>query len=422
VTVRCVSVELWKFCGDEQELRDRWLELSRTIQQMTNRCWQLWLSHHTQQNSVVQIRLFLDQYKRWKETGQGDKPKNPIECYPKELGKEIYHRCSAEFETMNKRTLVLLMNKWMKTLTSRKAANGVLPGWVAILLGNEQIPSFSRPLPIPFDKVNCGWSEENGFPCMILRVDRLPDSGKSIVQKCQLMVGKRKTQSVRKIVERVISGEYSFKGSALCFDRGKWFAQISYEMPSNTRSELEANKVLLIKAGKKSPWLVRFCGSGSTWKFGGSGRHVKAMRQWLQQERWSRQENYKWVGSATKGHGGKRARAPWEKLTARWKDFMKRYNHEITRSLVNQCINRGFGKVVYYQPKDEYRDKCFLAREGRDERSRMTWDWFQFGTLLKQKCDHEGITCEVRASVRAVSKTDRRPATRRGRKPVVTVQ
>ena len=52
---------------------------------------------------------------------------------------------------------------------------------------------------------------------------------------------------------------------------------------------------------------------------------------------------------------------------------------------------RDAGRIVFCQPKDSQRDKTYLATAGNRQGSAMLWDFFQMGTLLAYKCEHDGI-------------------------------
>jgi hypothetical protein len=81
----------------------------------------------------------------------------------------------------------------------------------------------------------------------------------------------------------------------------------------------------------------------------------------------------------------------WTKLSSRWKDFTKRYNNEVSKQVVNLAIREGCGRIVYLQPRDENREGRYLSTVGNDRISAMSWDYFQFGTMLASKCESEGI-------------------------------
>ena len=423
--VRTTRIEIFGF-GRTSGERENWVHMSRQMQRMLNRMWQIWLVHHAEASSADLLRKHLDDFAKWKTTKQGTKPKWPCNACEKTLSNKIYHTITKEFPDVNARTRVLVQNKWQGTLTTRKAANGSLPGWVSILFGNESIPSFTRPQPFAFDHEN-GKLSRNDKRCeLTVRIERLfAEAGtvkKSLVETCELMTGKRKAAGVRKIIDRIIDGEYGWKGSSLLFDRGKWYALLSYQMPDKDHKPLDSGSTLYVVPAKnrpnlpfqlearsdgiadaprkrrgRGPWLIKTVdakGKIDRWLFGGEGKHIEYARRAILDERSSRKEHYRWAGSAQKGNGRQRADAVWTKLSSHWKNFVKRYNHEVSRRLVNMCVQRGIGRIVYCQPRDSQRDKTYLATVGNRPGSAMLWDFFQMGTLLAYKCDHEGITYE----------------------------
>ena len=420
MAVRAAKIEIFGF-GKASGLRDNWKQLSVDCQRMTNRLWQIWLVHHSVNGSADKLRTHFDSYRAWQEVDtkeRGDKPEWPCKTLEEPLTKSsdarsFYRILSAEFPGVNGRTRGLLQNAWQSLLNKRKAASGNLPGWVSILFANESLPSFTKPQPIPFDKDNAKLRKEGGKYILELRVERLAGSGKSVVELCELVLGKRKCQSVRATVDKILSGEFAWKGSSLVFDRGKWFASIAYEMPVLVRPELDTEKVLFVRPGRLSPWRVSV-GLGGSWRYGGSGTNVEFARRAIQRERSSRKEHNRWGGDNQKGHGGQRARSLWVKLSSRWKDFSKRYNNEVTRRIVGLAVSKGCGRIIYLQPTETRRDSRFLSTIGNDGRSAMYWDYFQFGTMLASKCETEGVQYGVQKkktkaptrSVRGVRKPD----------------
>lgn len=408
--VRCMRIEIFGF-GGSGELRKerfaRWRDLAVSSQRMLNMMWQIWLCHHSNNYSAVKLQVHFYLFAQWKaadKATRGPKPAWPVQACDKVLSNAIYHAISNAFPEVNCRTRVLLQNKWQATLGKRKAASGNLPGWVAILFANESIPSFTKPQPIPFDKENGKLSERDGKQYLTLRIERLAD-GKSVVEVCDLMTQRRKAASARMIVSRCISGEYAFKGSSLAYQNGKWFALISYQRPIARAAGLDPDKTMVIVPGRRleakgklrpSPWVLAI--GANRWRFGGNGNNIASARSRLLMERAARASHYRWGGSAQKGRGRKRAEAVWTKLSDRWKCFVKRYNQEIARRVVDMCVTRKVGKLVYRQPRDAQRDHTLLARAGNRDDSRMTWDWFQMGTLLASACELAGVEFEKRES------------------------
>jgi hypothetical protein len=434
--IRTTKVELFRFCAIDQEnidtdRRDAWKMLAQVNQQILNRAWQMWLVYHSANDSADKLKKHLDAWAVYKADPKNNKkPSWPVQCVPDALQKAIYKDITKRFAVVNVRTVSLQLQKWKEGLTTRKAASGSLPGWVSILFANEAVPSFTRPQPIPFDRQNATLSSDNGKLLLTLRIERLPAGTKknkpSVLERCELMLNRRKTNSVRAIVERIISGEYTFKGSSLIFDsiKCKWFASIAYEMPVEETPKLDSGKTLYLIPGKKSPWVIKSVSkSGSdAWRFGGRGDHVTNFRRRIQRERNERKESYRWAGSNQKGHGRRRAEEVFTKLSARWRDFVKRYNNELTRKLVELCVNRRIGKIVYCQPNVDgpKRDRLFLARAGNDSRNGMSWEFFQVKTMLASKSEEFGIEFAIHGnnlpSVRKAEKA--KPKRRSGGKSV----
>ena len=289
MVVRTAKIEIYGF---SPERRDAWKRLAIECQRMSNRLWQIWLCHHANNGSADKLRAHFDEYNRWKETKKGKKPEWPVSVLEEPLTKSadarsFYRILSAEFPGVHVRTRGLLTNAWQSLLKKRKSSTGSLPGWVAILFANESLPSFTHPQPIPFDKDNAALLKQGDGFVLELRIERLED-GKSVIERCNLMLNKRKCNSVRTIVEKCISGEYAWKGSNLVFSRGKWYAAISYEMQPISHANLDLGKKMIIAFGRKTQQRIRIR-SGS-YGFGGAGQHIGIARRRIEIERRQRQD------------------------------------------------------------------------------------------------------------------------------------
>ena len=421
--IRSTKIELYNF---SPERRERWLELARDVQGVTNLLWSYWLVYHTLVGSGEQIKTDIKAFHDWTESG-GKKSGNPkpkwkatpfpetdwqFSCQkqarrkngqpdsepvqnPPDLRNDLYHLVVKKFPCLSSHTVSLIWSAWASELTTRKSSRGSIKGWAAILLFSEQVPTFTKPLPIPIDKSSALKKApivvdgENYFLNIAIERD-----GKTIRDSCQLMINKRKARSTKAIVKRIVSGEYDFRGSKLVYQKGKWFVSIAYEMPEQEAVSLNKDSVIELIPAVKSTWILRK--NGKPWRAFGRGVHVTRFRSAIQNERWTRQEHYRWAGSNAKGHGSKRAKAAFTKLSSRWRNFTKNYNNEVTRKIVDKCIENKIGKIVFHQPKDGRRDNLFLAKSGKHEKSRMTWDWFQVGTMLKYKAAEYGIEVEIK--------------------------
>jgi hypothetical protein len=415
-TIRATRIEI-RWNASQRDRRDAWMDLSVRCQQMVNRLWQIWLVHHSSNGSAKKIRDHLNAYAKWSETKEGQRPEWPVNAlgvnvpHP-ETGKmvplfSLYSHpegpekiMAEEFPDVAGRTRGLVINKWKQTITSRKSAKGTLPGWCAILLAFESVPSFTRPQPIPFDIQNASIAKDADGIKLTVRIDRDAITGKSEVDVCGLVLDKRKCRSVRAIVEKTLTGVYEMKGSSVMFSRGKWFFLLSYQMPVAEKVAADESKVLTVFPGRKRPWILSYVNDGDveySHGFGGNSIYIGNGRSAIERERFSRLNHSRWGGSNQKGHGRSRAMSVSTKLSSKWKDFVKRYNGEITRRVIQAAVRKGCGKIVYVQPKEGWRDTRCLSTVGRSDRSKMTWDYFQFGSMLASKCHEMGIEFELKS-------------------------
>lgn len=405
MSVRVIKLEVYKIHGDYKAVRDKWHSLAETVQQITNCIWETWLVWHVQNRSAEQQRDFLDRFAAWKKTKEGDKPKSEVTAIPKKLDKLIYDTLAKEFPGINTTARELIRNAVCQKIKTRKAATGNLPGWTAIILRNESVPSSTRSQPIPFSKRNAVIvppQEKGGRFALKLRVDRFDKPGKkaggSHEDHVELLTNRRGVFQHADKLRRIASGELEFCGSSLQWDRkkSKWFALICYKAPEVEAKGIDVNATATLCPGRGDPWAL-FFDYGMQW-LGGRGIYVAATRQRLLTSRWSRQENYRHAGSSTKGHGRNRALHAVEKLSQGWKNFTKTLNHRITSEVVKRCESRGVGRLIYLQPTDSKRDTRFLSCAGKIEgrHDATGWDWHQVAALLAYKCEKARILLEVR--------------------------
>lgn len=412
MAIKVAKVEVWRIDGDHKATRERWHDLAEQVQQITNCIWETWLCWHVANKSAVEQRRFLDEFAEWKKTKEGDKPKCGITAIPKVLDKLIYDTLAQEFPHVNTTTRELVRNAVTSKLKTKKAANGSLPGWVAIILRNESIPSSTRSQPIPFSKRNAKIilpSKSGDRFAMELRIDRVPVKGKKAsgghVDRIELLTNRRGIRKYEDVFYKIAKGEYDFCGSSLQWNRDlkKWFVLICYRVPDAEAVSIDVNSAATLCPGRNDPWAL-WQGGSWTW-FGGTGRNVTAVRERVLKQRWSRQENYRHAGTSTKGHGTNRALKAVEQLTQSWKAFTKNSNHQTTTKVVQHCVRNGIGTLIYLQPLGGR--KRFLETTGKVEgrRDSTGWDWFQVGAMLSYKCQQAGIKLDIRKCQRQEKST-----------------
>lgn len=388
--MKCLKLEIVTM--DDTKM---WYALMDRCKQLTNFVWQRWLVWHFQRGSAAAIRAYLDALAQWRladKSSRGDKPKLTVNAITSELSNEMYHACRTEFPDLNCRTLVLLLNIIAGRIKNRKAAKGVLSGWMAILLGHESLPSSTRPVPIPFDKQNSKvWRSGKDIKVEV-RCERDETTGKSTRSEFAL-VTEGKVARYAEPIHQVAAGVAQLKGCSIKYDsfRRKWFALIAYEPPAVEKAKVNPDKSMIVRAGRLRPWLVRV--DGRSFGVGGDGRSVAYHRHRILVSRWGRQENYRWTATSTKGHGRERALAGYFKLTQSWNHFAKTFNQQVAFKLAQIAAEKGCGTIKLFVRAE----RRFLETAGKvaGRRDSTAWPWYQFEKLLRDVCHPLGIKVEV---------------------------
>lgn len=370
--------------------------------QLTNMVWQQWLLYHVQNESPRKIITFLNDLAKWREASKGaeaelkkTKPKCDVLCFPNDLSNLIYHRARADFPDLNCRTLVLLLNKIRGLIVNRKATRGKLPGWQAILLNHEALPSATRPVPVPFDKQNAKVWREGKEIKIGVRCERTGDR-KSVWDEFSLSLGRTAGERrYSKPIHAIAAKEQCLRGAALMYDksRRRWYALISYQPEKESAPKVDHNKVLFLFAGRSSPWRYRV--SGISRAIGGRGEFISHRRRQILLDRWSRQENYRWTATSTKSHGRDRALAGYFQLTRSWNEFCKTYNQQIAHEICKRAVEEGCGYIVLFMRLP----RRFLELAGKlpDRQESTKWPWYQFSKILQDKLNEVDIDLKILA-------------------------
>lgn len=380
-------------------------QISRTIQYAANQIVSRWLAYHDEAGTRRHVAAYVAALAAWHKADtvdRGPKPKyEGAKCITPELQKILYYEITRAYPEIHGRVLSLELQRRVKTLNEMKAAYGNLAGWMAVMLYRQGAPSFEHPLPIPIDKKHSRIErpDEPGKPYkLVVHGDRLEGTGKqctSTEDVFELVTQTKRASKIMPILTRVIAGEYDYCGSNLYFDDrdGKWYLLLCYRRTKLAKQSAGTGGVAYLYAGTRHCW--RFRSHGRTRSIHGwSGRHVEHVRRICLQQRWGRQDGYRYAGSANKGHGRNRAMTPFFRLSKRWKDFVKTDNHTMTRRVLEACLLDDVHTLVYCQPRDAFADTRLLARAGKVEgrHDSTGWDWHQVLAMLKYKAaDYAGV-------------------------------
>jgi hypothetical protein len=198
------------------------------------------------------------------------------------------------------------------------------------------------------------------------------------------------TAGKRRIWRKLASGEWRFADSQLYEKKGKWFAQICYELPAAESADSERTLTLL-PGNPESEYPFRMLwtdseGKDRDWTAGKAKpliaeyRRVQARRRAL---RWRYRD-----GSGS-GHGKNRFFRGIKPMERSVRDMCGRWQKQFISDVIKTALNEGCGAILYREPSKPLREKEFFARND------VPFDWTQFLGRLKFKCEAKGLTFEV---------------------------
>lgn len=444
--VRTARFEVYRIeTDDPKPVRARWWDLCDQARQVTNGVWQAWFAWHYRNNSIELIRDDLAKMTAWHRANEtalqawteadeqarlawvsagkpirkfkqapkpepAERPKGTVQALSPEIDKFIYDELSRRFPTIHTNSRESIRQTLRAKILKLKSARGNLPGWMSILLCRQNIPSSTRPIPLPIPAKNTTLIPPSG-PNENFRLefnaDRIPitgkKSGKSTVDTIQLLTKRRGIAAYEKLLHRMVigaeNGGVEFRHASLEWDdrKKKWFCLIAYRMPATGRTiEGDGTAILYPNyADQEAPWTIEADGRRS-WR-GGNGRDVAHKRHSLMTSRLGRRDTYHHAGSANKGHGRRRATKPVDALSAAWKDFVRTKNQNLAKRIAEDCAAMGCSTLVYRQPIGDERCKMMLECAGKDPKrpDPTGWDWHQVGTTLAVKCQEYGIHLKI---------------------------
>ncbi|WP_289138039.1 transposase [uncultured Brevibacillus sp.] len=166
---------------------------------------------------------------------------------------------------------------------------------------------------------------------------------------------------------------------------GKWYAQISLEVPT---SETSHQGIMGIDLGLKAP-AVAMTSTGKT-RFFGNGRHNKYIRRKYQERR--------------RKLGKLKKLSAIRKLGNKEQRWMKDQNHKISRQIVNTAIQEGVS-IIKLERLANIRKTARTSR--KNAKNLHSWTFYQLQQLISYKANLVGIkVMEVNSSYTSQSCPD----------------
>lgn len=391
--VRVAKFEVDSVVGqDWKDVVPRWFATVRYARRAANLFYETWLAWHINNQSSVKLEDWLEQRKLVGPKAAG---KCPVECMPKELSKVIYKSISERYPFLQIDVVTLLQNTLGLTLTSGKAVKGSLPKWSSILLHNEGMPMFCRSYLVPFSKKNGTLIASEDARCISLKTWRVPVEGQSkklaVVDIIKLRMTGKSAKGHLKIFDKIASGEWDFRGSQFGYDdvKKKWFVFLCYRMPSKV-VQLDQTRTAYLVPGRNNAFYIRTRGNRSQW-LQGRGHHINAMRDRVWNKRSELNAGSRKTTSLRGGHGRSAAMKWQERWSRRWREYVKRVNHHVSKDAINYCVANGIGNLIYFKPNGQ----CAVNRMVSGGNKNATWEFHDLGSKLSYKSQDRGVILTV---------------------------
>lgn len=367
--------------GDFAVEKKRLSTIADKIQQVTNDFAAAWLRLHYEAGNHLIVREWMENDKKW--LYHPDKRVSPrIRCSVDPCSPEMDERLRAIIaEThaeFGMKQIQLAVKKAMKDLIKKSGIKSAYPRWMIALAGLGELPQSAKRGKIPFCTSDCHIvvpaTDDDDWKLQV----RFDDD---TVMIFKIKTKSYKLHSIRNMFWRIADGEWSIKGVDLFERDGKWYAKICHSIPK-VKLPIDKNKTAFLSGGFSRPILFRINGRTSTrLRFGNDIKHTRRSL--------TIQRLYK--GSKKKRNIAITRR---EKLTRRWRDFVKTWNHRLAEEMVRRLSMAGAGRLVVFQPVGDLCNNRHMEKVGRVQGCNIEsthWDWQQMGSLIQKACNKADI-------------------------------
>ena len=255
----------------------------------------------------------------------------------------------------------------------------------AMFIGDKSLPSFKKDQPINISKQSIKLFEENGKTYITISVFSKTGTGRLALGSGRLTFEVwRKSKSGYDIVNRCISGEYSYGASKLQYDRDKkmWELALSYEPPAKS-PEFETNRICGIDVGYICP--VYAAVNDGYERFSVESGDIEQFRKNVEARRRDMQKARPSAGGGSVGHGYKTRMAPVLEMENRIARYRDTKNHQYSKALIDFAIKNRCGVI-------QIRD---LSGITAGQHSLKNWSYYDLQQKITYKAEESGITVVI---------------------------
>lgn len=277
-----------------------------------------------------------------------------------------------------------------------------------LMYGRVSLPSFkaTMPLIVHNDYVNIAGSKTNSkgdkittglyheYESPVALVEGLENDDNPLVFikfangiRFKVVFGnKHKSHELRCVFQNLFEGEYKICDSSIGFDKRtgkKIILNLSMKIPV-LKNKLDENTVVGVDLGMAIPAVCALNNDYYKRECIGSYEDFTRQRVKIQSERRRIQKSLK---DCSGGHGRNKKMAHLDKITLHEREFVKTYNHNVSRKVVDFAVKNG-AKYINME------NLCGIGKDERKEFVLRNWSYFELQTMIEYKAKRQGI--EVR--------------------------
>lgn len=175
------------------------------------------------------------------------------------------------------------------------------------------------------------------------------------------------------LLEKIISGEYTLRQSAITFENGKFYAAMTVTFETDyTNLELDEEKVLTLEFADVGEIKGSFDGEKEFTI--GDSQYVKDFQMKIQTLK-DKEKSRMQFGKGGKGRSHKLKYDQWEAIKNRERNFAKTYNNQVSSKIVQRAVRSRAKYIQILSPSKELGG----------------WSYYELTQMIKNKANYYGI-------------------------------
>lgn len=325
-----------------------------------------------------------------KAKAPGKPPKDPPYAPREFISRELYDvavRAAPKLSTSVVSSCVQEVNARLKSNTPYNHEGEARWVWQAVLAAEVSLPTWRRGrIPAPKSVMRLKYTDDQctlRFPLLSKASGWRTLSPTVRLDAADLKAGNRR------ILKRLATGDLRLADSQIVERKGKWFAQLCYEVPV-CAVDLPKERVLVVTPSLPEDRRPFTC----TWhpeddperllRWGvGNGRPLVADYRRVQSRR--RALRHRYSDGCGSGHGRKRWYKTIKPMSRYVIDMCARFRKQTVADIIKLAIREKCGTVLFREPTQPVKNECWFGKHD------VPMEWKDFASRLAFKCEVAGL-------------------------------